>query len=247
MCKINKFIFFVIFSCFLSSCNSAKQTIIDEISEKDENVLYSEAMQNYNKGYFKTAGDSFEKIESTFIFTPLATKSIIMGISSYYKAKKYDDSLRLIEYYKKINFSNDYLDYVLYMEILNKYAKSMKNKKDLTLMNDLYLNIEYMIKNYSNSIYVEDVLLKKEKVINSIIKNELIINDFYINNNNFIGSINHLSKILEQFNNSSYNAEIYYKLIMLYKYINYKEGVDKYYNMLKNNYSESKWYKYANK
>lgn len=236
---ISIFIFFTVF-CF--NINAKSQT---EEQQKQDHVLYKEAMNDYNNRYYAVAGKKFEEIESNFIFTPLATKSIIMSMYSYYKAGKYNDSLRMIEYYKKINFDNMYLEYMSYMEILNKYKKSSKSKKDLVLMNELYINIENMLNNYKYSIYKEDILNKQKVVINNIIKNELLIYNFYINNNNFIGAINHLKEILQKFPQSDYTAEILYRLLILYRHIDYAEGIDNCLTFLQTNYKHTKWYKYA--
>lgn len=121
----------------------------------------------------------------------------------------------------------------------------LKSKKDLVLMNELYINIENMLNNYKYSVYKEDILNKQKVVINNIIKNELLIYNFYINNNNFIGAINHLKEILQKFPQSDYTAEILYRLLILYKHINYVDGVNKCLSFLQNNYKHTKWYKYA--
>ncbi|MBR2140955.1 MAG: outer membrane protein assembly factor BamD [Rickettsiales bacterium] len=237
-----KIILLLYIGVFLVSCAGNRK---DETIDVDGQVLYEKAMKNFNKKYYSTAGKEFEEIEEKFIFTPLATKSIIMSIYSYYMAKKYDDSLRLIEYYKRINFGNENIEYVYYMGIVNKYEKVMKSKKDLTLMNELYEDIEYMLGVYKVSKYRDDVLRIRKEVIRNIIKNELSIYKFYINNNDFIGALNHLNEIMTKFQENDYTAEILYKIMVLYKYINYDDGVNKCMNRLKNDYGDTRWYKYA--
>lgn len=240
-------VFIVCISVLFTNSVSAQKNTAEDLEQVSDQTLYLQAMENFNNGYYGLAGKEFEEIENKFVFSPLATKSIIMSMYSYYKAKKYDDSLRLIQYYKKINFDSDYLEYISYMEILNKYNKIMRSKKDLVLMNELYIDIENILNSYSNSIYRDDILTKKNVVINNIIKNELLIYKFYIDNNNLIGAINHLKVILNNFPQSDYTAEILYRLLILYKHINYKDGINDCQNILKNNYNNTKWYKYANK
>lgn len=243
MTKLFKY-YIILLLLLVTSCANKKNVIIEE---KDENTLYSLAMQDFKNGFYNTAAMEFEDIENKFIFTPIAKKSIIMAIYSYYKAHKYDEVLRLTEYYKKINFGNEYDDYVLYIDVLSKYKKVIKAKKDLFLMNELLLDMNDLITYSINEEYKKDITKKRDILINYIIKNELLIYKFYINDNNIVGAINHLKTILERFPNSSYTPEILYKLIMLYKHINYTEGINKYYNILKIQYSNTKWYKYVNK
>ena len=166
-----------------------------------------------------------------------------MSIYSYYKANKYNDSLRLIDYYKKINFDDEYLDYVFYMEILNKYSKIQKSKKDISLMRELLANINnFAVK---DTKYREDILKKRKLVIDDIVDSELNIYDFYIKSNNLIGAINHLQNIIYVYPDTKYTPEILYKLSMLYSHIGYKDGVDNCINIIKENYKNTKWYRYV--
>lgn len=155
-------VFIVCISVLFTNSVSAQKNTAEDLEQVSDQTLYLQAMENFNNGYYGLAGKEFEEIENKFVFSPLATKSIIMSMYSYYKAKKYDDSLRLIQYYKKINFDSDYLEYISYMEILNKYNKIMRSKKDLVLMNELYIDIENILNSYSNSIYRDDILTKKK-------------------------------------------------------------------------------------
>lgn len=230
----------IIFIC-LSACKGTKQ--IDYTSTLTEQEMYSIAMENFNDRLYQTAAESFERIEEKFIFTPIATRSIIMSIYSYYKAKKYDDSLRLIEYYKKINFNNEYIDYIYYMEILNKYQKVIKSKKDLSLINELLVDINNFAMRPTK--YQNDILTKRKNIIDLAAINELKIYDYYINQNNLIGAMNHLQTALGNYAESNYTPEILYKLLLIYQHINYKEGVEMCIHILEKNYKNTKWYKYA--
>ena len=222
------------------ACNNVVKDNNVKLTEQD---MYNEAMNMFNEKMYRTAGENFEKIEEEFIFTPIATKSVIMSIYSYSKAKRYDDSLRLIEYYKKINFDNQYLDYVFYMEILNKYAKMQKSKKDVVLMKELLANIDSFV--MKNTKYRDNVLKKRNTVINNIVASELDIYDFYIRNNNLIGAINHLQGVIYNYPDNKYNPEIFYKLLLIYEHIGYTEGVNNCINVIKENYKNTKWYKYV--
>lgn len=244
MNKINKFLFFFIM-ILITSCASINKQEEVNYSNKSDIAMYNEAMADYKKGYFNIAGQKFEEIGSKMNFTQLVNKSIIMSIYSYFKAKKYDDSLRLIEYYKRMNFDSYYYDYISYMAIQNKYKKTMKSKRDLTLINELYKDIEYMLHNCEDLKYIDDLVQKRKIVVNTIVGNELSIYNFYISKNNLIGAINHLMIILNNFPDSDSTAEILYRLILLYQHIDYKEGVEYYKNILKINYNKTKWYRYV--
>ena len=238
--RFSKLLLLVVLLLTVSCVSNKKNKESVVLSEQE---MYDLAMKNFDEKLYRTAAESFEKIEEKFVFTPIATRSIIMAIYSYYKAKKYDDSLRLIEYYKKINFSNEYLNYIYYMEILNKYNKSQKAKKDLNLLNELIADINNFAR--YDTKYKDDILNKRKKVVDRAVHNELNIYHFYMEQNNLIGAMNHLQNILDNYPENKYTPEVLYRLMLLYKHINYKEGVDECLNLLEKNYKKTKWYRYA--
>jgi outer membrane protein assembly factor BamD (BamD/ComL family) len=168
-----------------------------------------------------------------------------MASYSYYKQKDYDESLRLIEYFRKINFDNRNLEYMYFLEILNNLGKLKRSSKDITLV----LNTVELIDNFSkyfseNSIYLSYLLNEREKLAEIYAKRELEIVDFYIFNNNLLGALQHLISIEERFYSKEQADRINYKFFELYKHVGYNRGAEKYFKLLENN-KESKWYKYA--
>lgn len=219
---------------------------IKKIEENSPEILYNKAMENFNKKNYLIAGENFKKIEELYPFTPYAGKSIIMAAYSYYKSSKFEDSLTIIENFKKINFQDDYLEYMYYLEILNKYRQLQKNnKKDLMKIKETLKDIDNFFIIYKDSEYKKDIINFKNTLNEYAVKNELDIARFYIKNNNLIGSINHLNNIMENYPISIYTAEVLYRMYVIYKHIDYKKEYIKYFNALEINYNDSKWFKYA--
>jgi outer membrane protein assembly factor BamD len=207
--------------------------------------LYSISINNFNKKFYHIAAEGFEEIEEKYTFTPFANKSMIMAAYSYYKAKEYDDSLKIIDFFKKINFDSANLEYMYYLEILNKNKQIEKSKKDLAKVEDTLENINDFFHMYKNSKYEDDLLNRKKYLIQVAIENELNVATFYISQNNLVGAINHLSSVINKYPVSEHTPEILYRIYNLYRHINYEYGYKKYYEILKTNYPDTKWFKYA--
>lgn len=238
--------FLVLVICYIvTSCNSVKKKE-QLIPNNSPEFLYEEAMKNFNKKKYNFAGDDFKKIEELYPFTAMAGKSVVMSAYSYYKAGKFDDSLLIIDYFKKINIRSEYLEYMYYLEIVNKIKKLEKhNKKDLLKINEVIKDIDNFKVIYDDSEYDESLMDFRRKLNDAAIKNELNIAKFYINVNDFIGALGHLNVIMNNYQESSYTPEVVFRLYTLYKHIEYKDGYEKYYKILENNYNKTKWYRYA--
>ncbi len=233
------------FSCFilcitLTSCASKKKE--REIITPDK--LYERAMKNLKKDNSTEAAEDFERLEAENPSSKYSSKSIIMAAYSYYYAGEYDDSLSIINYIKKTSFEN--LDYIFYLEVLNKYERFKKAKKDLDLAKDLYKCICNTLEKFPNSIYVSDLKEKRETVLENITKKEFNIVKLYIKEGNLIGSINHLREILGNYPDNKYTPQALYTMYVLYKHIGYEFGVKLYSDLLRNKYPDSQIIEYLN-
>ncbi|MDR0572020.1 MAG: outer membrane protein assembly factor BamD, partial [Rickettsiales bacterium] len=174
--------FFSIVFCLIGCTQKQKHSFV---LSKEE--LYLKAKTHlFNSKFFLAAGD-FEKIEEIAPFTVEANKGIIMASYSYYKNKDYDESLRLIEYYKKINFDNKNLEYLYFLEILNNLGKIDVSSKDISLVVDTIGLVDNFIARFPGGNYKEYLLQQKERLVDIYSRRELEIVDFYILNNNLLG------------------------------------------------------------
>jgi outer membrane protein assembly factor BamD len=233
---------FVIFLLLFNVACTTKKKELKVVTAED---LYNISLHNFNKKFYHIAAEGFEEIGDRYVFTQYANKSMIMAAYSYYKAKDYDDSLKIIDFFKKINFDSSNLEYIFYLEILNKSKQIEKSKKDLAKVEEALQNIDDFFHTYKKSKYEDDLLNKKKFIIQIAIENELNIATFYISQNNLVGAINHLNNAMNKYPISEYTPEILYRIYNLYRHINYEYGYKKYYEILKNNYSNTKWFRYA--
>ncbi len=228
----------VVLCIMLTSCASKKK----EVEIIAPNELYERAMNNLKKDRPEEAAKDFERLEAENPFSEYSSRSIIMAAYSYYYAGEYDDSLLIVDYIKKTSFEN--LDYIYYLEVLNKYEKFKKAKKDLDLAKDLYKTTCITLDKFPNSIYSGDLEKKREILLENIAKKEFNIVKLYIKEGNLIGSINHLREILGNYPDNEYTPQALYTMYALYRHIGYDFGIKFYNGLLRNKYPDSQMIKY---
>lgn len=234
--------YFLVFLLFLlCACSSKKQVV------KTTDTLYNEAKQELTKGNYYFAGESFEKIDEEYPNLANSDDVIAMSAYSYFKAKKYEDSLRMIEYFKRNFTFNEQIYYMRYLEILNYFSKLENIGRASNIAEKGFQFSENFLSDYKSSVYRNDVLEKNEVFKNYIVANELYTIRENLKENNFIGALNHLEIVLKKYDNNAYMEEIYYRLLEIYSYFGYTEEFNKYYRLLEINYSDSDWFNLAKK
>jgi outer membrane protein assembly factor BamD len=234
------FYLFLFLALCLTSCATNKEEIV---LSKEE--LYLKAKRHLLRSEFSLAAQNFEKIEETYPFTIESNKAVIMASYSHYKQKNFEESLQLIDYFRKINFDNQNLEYMYFLEILDNIGKINVSSKDVALIKNAINLMDNFIKTFSqNSVYIDYLQEHKASLTNIYIKRQLEIVDFYIFNNNLLGALNHLVEIEEKFYSEKYADELNYKFFELYRHLNYRRSMERYFKLLENN-KNSKWYKYA--
>jgi outer membrane protein assembly factor BamD len=208
-------------------------------------AMYTKAEKKLLKNEFILAANDFEMLDETFPFTVEGNKSVIMASYAYYKGKNYDESLRLIEYFKKINFDNYNLKYMYFLEILNNIGKIGTNTRNVDLIENTIALADNFSRHFpDDNIYIYYIMEQKDILQELYAKRELEIVDFYLFNNNLLGALSHLRTLEEKYSGYKYIYEINYKLFEIYRHINYEQGKNYYFSLLEQD-KNTKWYKYA--
>lgn len=222
----------------LSSCASNKNKAPDS---------YTIAMKNLKAGNYFTAAEMFEKIEDENPFTEQSSNGLIMSAYSYYKAKQYEDSIRVIDYFAQSNPINDNLEYMYYLKSLDYYDRiqSMNKARDIT--ENANLAFKDLLYKYPSTKYKYDVEQRLKKVETFLSGNELNIANYYLKRQNYIGAINHFINIINDYPNSNFVPEALYRLIQINKLLGLKSEAEQYQKILFEKFKDSKWVQSENK
>ncbi|MDR3078816.1 MAG: outer membrane protein assembly factor BamD [Rickettsiales bacterium] len=208
----------------------------------DSARLYARAMGNFRLNRVRDAIGDLEKLESSYDFENYY-EAMVMIAYAHYSLGDYDDSLLKIDSIKKLNMGEQNLQYVYYLEILNKCDKIGNSRRDLMMLRETFQDISRMLAMFPDSIYERDILLKGKNVLEHLVTSEMDIAKFYIENNNLIGALNHLRGVIREYPENAHFPEIFYLIYRLYGHIGYVEGRDLYQGLLERRYGDSKWSK----
>jgi outer membrane protein assembly factor BamD len=236
MFKKLSFALLIIILLFPVSCAHKKK-------EKTAQQLYDEALYYLKKGVYDVAGKGFEKIEDEHPFSQEAKDGLVMSAYSYYKAKQYNDSLRIIDYYIQTNILDPNLNYIYYLKTLNYYDRISSTKKARDIIEKADESLMELLRRYPTSKYAEDAFDKKIMTETYLSGNEMEIGMFYLKDKNAIGAMNRFNYVIQNFPQSKFVPEAYYRLIEIKLMLGAKEEAKNTLQILKNEYNDTKWHK----
>jgi outer membrane protein assembly factor BamD len=161
---------------FLLGC-AGKGKDIKKI-EGDPETLYKQGLTRFNKRDYSEALKKFEQLKSSFPDSPPHTvwAELKIGDCHFFK-KDYVEAIAAYEEFKKIHPTHEEMPYVQY-QIGMAYFNQMRTlDRDQTSTKKALSNFEYLIANYSQSLFTEKA---KEKVV--VCKKWLADHEFYIGN-----------------------------------------------------------------
>ncbi|MFW9951592.1 MAG: outer membrane protein assembly factor BamD, partial [Candidatus Thorarchaeota archaeon] len=191
--------------------------------------------------------EKFEKIDEEFSLTEYGLKSEIMSAYCYYKAKDYDDSLRIIDYFISFYPLDENMSYMYYLRSMNYYDQIQSVKRSQQATKLAHRSFTELIKKFPKSKYAEDAKIKIEEINDYLAGAEMYIALSSMKKGHYIRALNSFNYIISNYNESKYVPEAYYRIIETYISLGMNEEANNIAKILEDNYPESRWLKYAQK
>ena len=235
------FIFWSLFSC----TNTNKVKINSENISIDPEILYIEAMNNFDVKEYDLALDIFEKLEKLFPLSNEAVQSQIMSAFIDYIRLNYDDAIykfnRILTKYP----SHKNLDYVYYMKAVCYYEKISHEELDGSNNINSLENFEQVLNRFPDSKYAKDSQQKIILVKSNIAAKHMSIGRFYHENDKYIAALNRFKIVVDDFSVTKFTPEALHRMVEIYYKLGMKEEAINTAAVIGYNYPESEWYEHS--
>ncbi len=240
MFKKTLYIFFIFL--FLLSC-SKKNKIQKPEKLPSENILYSTAIDYYEKGKWSESIQLLNKIEINYAFSDYAPKATLMIIYIYYESGELVKTLENAKRFKKNYPSHKNLDYVDYIIGLSMYEEINTGSKDPTNARLALKQFKKIQKIYPKSVYSDDIKNKIFVINEQLASKEMYIARYYMERSRWLSAIKRLKRILDNYENTVYVKEALHRLVEIYYKLGNITEAKKYASILGYNFNDSDWYK----
>ena len=235
-------------SFFILSCSSNdKDEYKNDQSYYENNILNDyeifELSNNYiNSNQYELALIELDKIEVLFPNSPYTKKSILVKAYIKFLNKEYEETRVLAEMYKNYYPGSEDIVYANYLEAMTYYVlmkKSDYSQENTSIALDKF---NFILNAYPNSKYEIDILTKIKLINNNLAAEKLNIAKFYLDKDNYNGSLVYLNEIFNNHSSSLSIEETLYLMTKIYYSLGEYELAKNYASILAHNFPKSEWY-----
>ena len=208
----------------------------------EDNELYALAKENISNNQYDLALSQLNKIQVLFPSSNYANKSMLFSAYIYFVLRDYEKARAIAENYKKYYPGSDDIVYANYLDAMTYFVtikKTNYSQKNAEISLDKFT---FILNAYPNSKYEIDIITKVNLINNNLAIAKIKTAKFYLDKNNYNGSLVYLLDIYNNHSSSTSIEETLFYLSKIYYEIEEYELAKKYASILAYNFSNSKWY-----
>ncbi len=232
----------------INSCSNNDK----DVNTNDQNLYYNETLEDYelyalakeniSNNQYDLALSQLNKIQVLFPSSHYANKSMLFSAYVHFILRDYEKARAIAENYKKYYPGSDDIVYANYLDAMTYFVtikKTNYSQKNAEISLDKFT---FILNAYPNSKYEIDIITKVDLINNNLALAKIKTAKFYLDKNNYNGSLVYLLDIYNNHSSSNSIEETLFYLSKIYYEIEEYELAKKYASILAYNFSNSKWY-----
>ena len=238
----------ILLSFFIFSCSSNDK---DEY-KNDQSFYQNNNLEDYeifeianvfiDSNQYELALIELDKIEVFYPSSPYAKKSLLVKAYINFLNKDYEKTRAIAEMYKNYYPGSDDIVYANYLEAMTYYVlmkKSEYSQENTMIALDKF---NFIINAYPNSKYEIDILTKIKLINNNLAAEKLNIAKFYLDKDNYNGSLVYLMDIFNNHSSSLSIEETLFLITKIHFILKEYDLAKNYASILAYNFPKSEWY-----
>lgn len=239
------FIFIIILSHFIISCNNQNDAKFNNNDIRPPEEIYKSAKIKFDNENFDESYLEFSELKRLYPLSNEAIESEIMiGFIAYVKM---DYESAIIQFEKFVNKypAHQNLDYVYYMRAMCNYEQISHHGLD-GMYNEISLKqFNEVIKRFPKSDYARDSQQKIIFINSNKAAKHMDIGRFYLKEKKYTAALNRFKIIIENYSETKFTPEALHRMVETYYEMGMLDESIKTASTLGHNYPNSKWYKYS--
>ena len=223
----------------LAGCGGSQQK---PYIEKPVDDLYNKAMDDMANGYYRTAANGFDKVESQHPYSVWATKAQIMAAYALYRAGDYNRAIIAANDFIRLNPGDRDTPYAYYLKALSYYIQITDVGRDQKTTEEALKALGQVVRRYPNSKYAQDAKLKIDFTRDHLAGKEMAIGRYYLNRGDYLAATNRFKHVIADYQTTSDVPEALERLVECDLALGLTGEAKKNAAVLGYNYPGSRWY-----
>jgi len=179
--------------------------------EKTPSELMSEGMDQMDKGYYKTAGESFGKVKDRYPYSKYAIQAELRLADALYRSGEYDQAYAAYEEFEKLHPKHESIPYVIYQRGMCHFDQMSTIDRDQTHTVRAREEFERVIGRFPKNEYAGMARKNLRKCLIFLAEHELFVGRFYYKKGDYKAALGRFTYIIEHFpDTGQYNEAIDY-------------------------------------
>lgn len=228
------------FCLFLTAC-SKKDTYIERPVES----IYNEAMDELQKGNYKSAAPLFLEVERQHPYSLWATRAQYMAGFAFYASDDYESAVDVLDKFIQLHPGDQNVAYAYYLKAMCFYERISDVGRDQKMTEDAKESFEEVIRRFPGTSYAKDARAKLELITDHLAGKEMEIGRFYLKKEQYTAAITRFNKVIQEFQTTCHVEEALYRLVECNLALGFKQEAKRVGAILGHNYPASIWYRYT--
>jgi len=226
----------VLLFCFqiLTACSSEEKKAdtpeglfaIAQEYEKDER--YEDAIRRYND------------VKNKFPYSAVATKAELAVADVHFKEESYAEAQLSYVTFRELHPKHPQIDYVIFrigLSYFNQLPETID--RDLSLAHEAINYFNEVTDKYPNSAHVAEAAEKRAQAIKKLAEKEDYIADFYFKRDHCESAVLRYENLVKKYPNQGFDSRALARLVLCSKKLNDNSKAQKYFQILKEKYSDT--------
>ncbi|MFQ5487408.1 MAG: outer membrane protein assembly factor BamD [Gammaproteobacteria bacterium] len=235
----------LLLSALLGGCATRDKTQ-DELSSAA--LLYQEGKEALQSGYYETAIEKFEQLETRYPFGEYAQQAQLDMAYAYYKSDNPASAVAAAERFLRTYPRHPHADYAYYIrglanfavggDAIDKLLGEDPARRDPRPARDAFRYFAELVERYPDSPYTVDALQRMIYLRNYLARHELHVARFYMQRGAYVAALNRTRNVLETYAQTTATPEALRLMVDAYDKLGLKQLAAETRQVLELNYPE---------
>lgn len=227
---------------FLTACST------DEKKADTPEGLFAIAQEYEKDERYEEAIKRYSEIKNRFPYSSMATKAELAIADVHFKEESFAEAQLSYAAFRELHPKHPQIDYVIFRTGLSFYNQLPETTdRDMTLANDAINSFNEIITNYSSSPHANEAKEKRNEALKKLAEKEDYIGDFYFKRGFHESALPRYENLLKKYSGLGFDSRALGRLVISAKKINDPAKAKKYFEILKEKYSDTSDYNEARK
>lgn len=220
----------------LSGCASNDKKEVDTAES-----VFERAQELDKAGRTEEAIIKYQEVKNKYPYSKLATEAELAAADVSFREESYPDAQVAYQLFRDLHPKHPKTPFVIHRLALSIYHQIPETiDRDLTLSNNAIDTFNELIKQFPDSEYVAEAKEKRLECLKKLAEKELYIANFYLKKKQWQSALTRIEGIIKNHQNLGFEEQAFARASLAASKVNKKEDSERYLQMLKKNFPNSK-------